>query len=62
MAGAGDVREHGAGPDETEARALAAGPAARVAATLATAQKAPVAIAVRKRAASSGVKPEPTAM
>jgi len=43
-------------PTSPRARELAAGPAARAAATLATAQKAPVAIAVRNRAARTRVK------
>src|SRR5436190_2426995 len=46
-------------PTTPSARELAAGPATRVAITLATAQNAPVANAVRNRAASSNAKLEP---
>lgn len=48
-------------PTTPRARELAAGPATRAATTLATAQNAPVASAVRNRAASSSAKLEPSA-
>ena len=48
-------------PTTPRAREVAAGPVTRAATTLATAQNAPVASAVKKRAASSSAKLEPSA-